>query len=98
MMMMIILMTKNVYGDDDDDDVRDDDAQTMTNTMMMSVGVMTMMIMYRCSNPIFLYLPVSPPTHPYLSIHLLHHHHHKSIRYSMIDVCMDGCIHEWMNR
>jgi hypothetical protein len=87
MMYMMMMMMMIVYGDvDDDDDVEDDDAQPMTNTMMMVVGVITMM-MYRCSNPVYhVYPPIGISI--YLSIHQLHYHH-KSNRYSMIDVWMD---------
>ena len=69
------MMMKIVYGDvdDDDDDVEDGDAQPMTNTMMMMVEVMTMMIMYRCSNPVYhhLHLYLSTVISIYLSIHQL---------------------------
>ena len=41
----------------EDDDVDDDDAQPMTTMMIMvGVGVMTMMIVYRCSNSVYHFL------------------------------------------
>jgi hypothetical protein len=89
--MMMMMMMMIVYGDVDDDyDYEVDDAQPMTNTMMMVVGVMTMAalsIIFFIINFISFHQSVSPSTHPYLSIHQLHH---KSNRYSMIDVWMDG--------
>ena len=62
----------------EDDDVDDDDAQPMTTMMIMVVvGVMTMMIVCRCSNSVYhllhyslhLYPPIDISTYSSLSFY-----------------------------